>query len=97
MNDKTDSFTKFLKTLEKQRNGDHELYIPLPSNEHFFLRDRRDLYIPEEPTLYSATRIAELRDIAGLHIIDMPGFNDTQSTHTQLSNPSILNMIKKPN
>jgi hypothetical protein len=58
------------------------------------LRDSR--YETERPTLYSATRTPGSQHIGGLHIIDMPGFNDLQTqTRNSLSNNLILKMLRE--
>ena len=101
-----------LEKLKRQRDANSKLYITVPdtplrtlllmgpsragkSTISETLQD--SLHEPNEPTLYSCTRHPDPKQINGLRIIDMPGFNDIQSrnkTSSSLSNKSIVKMLQ---
>lgn len=100
-----------LEKLKRQRDANTKLYISVPdsplrtlllmgpsragkSTISETLQD--SLHEPNEPTLYSCTRHPDPKQINGLRIIDMPGFNDIQTRNrtTSLSNKSIVKMLQ---
>ena len=100
-----------LEKLKRQRDANSKLYISVPdsplrtllllgpsragkSTISETLQD--SLHEPNEPTLYSCTRHPDPKQINGLRIIDMPGFNDIQTRNrtTSLSNKSIVKMLQ---
>lgn len=100
-----------LEKLRRQRDGNSKQYISVPdaplrtillmgpsragkSTISETLQD--SLHEPNEPTLYSCTRHPDPKQINGLRIIDMPGFNDIQTCNrpSSLSNKSIVNMLQ---
>ena len=100
-----------LEKLRRQRDGNAKLYISVPdaplrtillmgpsragkSTISETLQD--SLHEPNEPTLYSCTRHPDPKQINGLRIIDMPGFNDIQTRNrtSSLSNKSIVKMLQ---
>jgi GTP-binding protein EngB required for normal cell division len=97
--------------LKRQRDANSKLYIAVPdmplrtlllmgpsragkSTISETLKD--SLHEPNEPTLYSCTRNPDPKQINGLRIIDMPGFNDIQTRNktSSLSNRSIVKMLQ---
>jgi GTP-binding protein EngB required for normal cell division len=100
-----------LEKLKRQRDANSKLYITVPdtplrtlllmgpsragkSTISETLKD--SLHEPNEPTLYSCTRNPDPKQINGLRIIDMPGFNDIQTRNktSSLSNRSIVKMLQ---